>query len=157
MTPLDKLKQLLREEQLRKYPSVPENYHRAIKLTDKTANGLTKCVSEYLRLKGYWCERTGNEGRVIDTRKTYTDVIGQQKTIGSVKRIKSSGALGTSDLKAIINGQFIAIEIKIGKDRMSDSQKKYQEQVESAGGVYVVVKSFDQFVEWLNSLMNGNQ
>ena len=37
------------------------------------------------------------------------------------------------------------IEIKYGKDRQSDDQIRYQEMIEKAGGIYIIVKNFDDF------------
>ena len=147
MTALDQLKKLKQDQIKANYPSVPEYALPKPDYNDNSANSLTKCVLDYLVLLGHFCERTGNEGRVIDGRKTYTDVLGRQKTIGSVKRIKSSGTKGTSDLKAVINGRMVAIEIKYGKDRQSEAQKDYQAMIERAGGEYWIVKNFEQFFD----------
>jgi len=146
MTALEKLRQLKLGKTRELYPNVPEIAIPKTEYNDRSANGLTRCVLDYLLLSGHFCERTGNEGRVIDGRKTYTDVIGRQKTIGTVKRIKSSGTKGTSDLKAVINGRMVAIEIKYGADRQSQHQKDYQAMVENAGGTYWIVKNFEQFL-----------
>jgi len=146
MQPLEKLRQLKLAKTREMYPNVPEIALPKTEYNDRSANGLTRCVLDYLLLSGHFCERTGNEGRVIDGRKTYTDVIGRQKTIGTVKRIKSSGTKGTSDLKAVINGRMVAIEIKYGADRQSQHQKDYQAMVEKAGGTYWIVKNFEQFL-----------
>jgi hypothetical protein len=146
MTALEKLRQLKLAKTKEMYPNVPDIALPKTEYNDRSANGLTRCVLDYLLLSGHFCERTGNEGRVIDGRKTYTDVIGRQKTIGTVKRIKSSGTKGTSDLKAVINGRMVAIEIKFGADRQSQHQKDYQAMVEKAGGTYWIVKNFEQFL-----------
>jgi hypothetical protein len=146
MTALEKLRQLKLSKTREMYPNVPDIALPKTEYNEKSANGLTRCVLDYLLLSGHFCERTGNEGRVIDGRKTYTDVIGRQKTIGTVKRIKSSGTKGTSDLKAVINGRMVAIEIKFGADRQSQHQKDYQAMVENAGGTYWIVKNFEQFL-----------
>jgi hypothetical protein len=146
MSSLEQLRQLKLAKTREMYPNVPDIALPKTEYNDKSANGLTRCVLDYLLLSGHFCERTGNEGRVIDGRKTYTDVIGRQKTIGTVKRIKSSGTKGTSDLKAVINGRMVAIEIKFGADRQSQHQKDYQAMVEKAGGTYWIVKNFEQFL-----------
>lgn len=145
MKPLEILKQLKLKQLRSEFPSVPEYAIKQPKYSDKSANGLTHCIVDFLNLSGHLAERHSNEGRVIDGRKTYTDVIGQTKTIGSIKRIYSSNVNGTSDIKATINGKMVAIEVKYGQDRQSEAQKKYQERVESAGGQYWIAKTFDQF------------
>jgi hypothetical protein len=147
MKPIEILKQLKLAKTKELYPNVPDIALPKIEYNDRSANGLTKCVLDFLLLSGHFCERTGNEGRVIDGRKTYTDVIGRQKTIGTVKRIKSSGTKGTSDLKAVLYGRMIAIEIKFGSDRQSQAQKDYQAMIERAGGQYWIVKTFEDFYD----------
>jgi hypothetical protein len=44
----------------------------------------------------------------------------------------------------------VKIEIKYGKDRQSEAQIRYQEMIEKAGGTYLIVKSFDDFIEWFD-------
>lgn len=156
MKPLEILKQLKLNQIRQEYPSLPEHAIKHPKYSDKSANDLTKAIIDFLNLSGHLAERHSNEGRVIDGRKTYTDVIGQTKTIGSLKRIYSSNVNGTSDLKAVINGKMIAIEIKFGKDRQSEKQKEYQKRVENAGGEYWIAKTFDQFYETYLDYLNRN-
>ena len=146
MTSLQELTKLYIEDHKIRYPSLPDYARVSPKYTDKTANGLTKCIIDWCLLTGNFAERTSNEGRVIDGRKTYKDAIGQTKTIGTIKRIPSSGTKGTSDIKAIIGGKMVAVEVKIGKDRQSEVQKEYQMKVEQAGGLYWIVTNFEDFM-----------
>ena len=132
----------------KRYPNVPYLAPRTYR--DDTTNSLTKCVVDFLKLEGLFCERTGNEGRVIDNRKQFTDVIGRVRMIGNIQRIKGSGMKGTSDLKSIIQGRFIAIEIKCTatSDRQSQVQQLYKEEVEKSGGIYLLVPDFESFLKW---------
>jgi len=147
------LRELFLIENRRKYPAIPDNYRVVPKFEDKTTNGLTRCVLTFLKLKCHHCERTGNEGRIIDDRQIVTDVIGRQRVIGSIKRIKGSGTRGTSDLKAVIGGRFVAIEIKCSAtgDKQRPAQIQYQAEVEQAGGIYIIASSFPQFFNWYQS------
>jgi len=142
------LSDLFLKENIHKYPSLP--YRTIPKWNDKTTNGLTRCIIDFLRLSGYHAERTGNEGRVIDNRQTVTDVLGRQRVIGTIQRVHGSGMKGTSDIKAIIHGLFVAIEVKCSAthDRQRPAQHEYQKQVEAAGGMYVIATSFPQFFQW---------
>jgi hypothetical protein len=149
MKALDRLKELNLAKQVKDHPNYPVAYMIPYKPKPNSTNGLTRCVDDLINLSGYFCERTGNEGRVIDSRNTYTDVVGFKKTIGSITRIKGQGTNGTSDLKAVIKGQMIAIEIKFGKDRQSEAQKDYQEKIEKSGGIYLIVKDLDVFYDWM--------
>jgi len=152
-TALSHLKDLCLAEHRKRFPEWPEHYHNAPSFQAKTTNGLSRCIIHFLKLKGHHIERTGNEGRIIDTRQVVTDVIGKQRVIGSLTRIKGSGTKGTSDLKAVINGRFVAIEVKNGNtsDRQSNVQKLYQLGVERSGGIYIIASSLGQFVSWYYS------
>ena len=144
MKALDILKNLKIEEHKKKFPSIPEYAIPKPKYSDTTANGLTKCIIDFVNMKGYLAERTNTMGRVIDGRKTYTDAIGQKKTIGSMKYIPSTGMVGSSDIKVYINGKIIAVEVKM-KDKQSEAQKQYQLRIEQAGGQYWIVRNFEEF------------
>jgi hypothetical protein len=50
----------------------------------------------------------------------------------------------------------VKIEVKIGKDRQSDAQKRYQENIEKAGGTYYIAKNFDDFVDFFNEFVSTN-
>lgn len=39
------------------------------------------------------------------------------------------------------------MELKCGKNRQTENQRKYQEHVETHGGKYVVIRSIDEFIE----------
>jgi len=146
-----KLLESLADEAARnRYPNTPPQYLAPRKFEDKTANGLTKCVIEFIRLNGGQAERTSNTGRRIDTQITFCDVIGCQRTIGGTHWINGSGTNGTADISSTILGKSVKIEIKIGADRQSETQKLYQKSIEQAGGIYIVASSFEQFLTWYN-------
>jgi hypothetical protein len=145
MTPLQTLKHLKQEEQRKLYPNVPDHGMKPVKYEDKTANGLTKCILDFLNLSGHFAERINTIGRMIDNRKTYTDIIGRTKTIGSAKYIPTTGTKGSSDISATINGKSVKIEVKIGSDRQSEAQKEYQKRTEKSGGIYLIAKDFQSF------------
>jgi hypothetical protein len=62
--------------------------------------------------------------------------------------LKAMGLVaGVADLAWITpSGRFIGIEFKVGADKQSEAQKSYQKAIESAGGIYVVVTSFEEFL-----------
>ena len=134
------------QEKQKRYAGQPYLTRPEFKVT--TANGLTAAIIAFLRLKGQQAERINSTGRPIDNRQTYTDVLGHRKTIGSIKWIKGTGTRGTADISATIHGRSVKIEVKIGRDFQSDHQKEYQKQVEAAGGIYFIARTFDQFHAW---------
>ena len=141
-----------------RYPSVPEHAIPPPKYADGTANGLTKCVIDFILLNGYQAERINSMGRQVDNTKTSTDVLGRIRTIGSIGWIKGTGKNGTADISATIKGRSVKIEVKCKatKDNyQSAEQKAYQLQIERAGGVYVIARDFRSFRGWYNNFIQS--
>ena len=136
-----------------KYPSMPPHCIALIKHSDKDTNSLTRCVLDWLKFEGWQSERISTTGKYIDSREQITDVVGRTRTIGSGKYIPGQGTKGSADISATIRGRSVKIEIKFGRDIQSEAQKKYQEQIEAAGGTYIIVKDFDQFVIWYDEFI----
>ena len=60
-----------------------------------------------------------------------------------------------SDAEGPVNGKFLSLELKIGKDKQRDSQKKRQIEVENSGGIYYLCKwvDFEQFQKEIQQLI----
>jgi hypothetical protein len=147
MKPIEHLRQLKLSKTKELYPNVPDIALPKIEYNDRSANGLTKCVVDFLNLSGHQAERINTMGRMIDNRKQVTDVIGRTKTIGSAKYIPTTGTKGSADISATIYGGSVKIEVKYGADRQSQAQKDYQAMIERAGGQYWIVKTFEDFYD----------
>ena len=129
-----------------KQTSMRPDYVPKEAFSDKTANKLTKAIITFIKLHGGQAERISNMGRYIDDSKVVSDVLGRTYKIGTGKYIKGSGTNGTADISATINGKSVKIEVKIGADRQSEAQKKYQADIERAGGVYFISKTWEDFL-----------
>jgi hypothetical protein len=127
--------------------TMPPDYVPKDKFTDKTANGLTKAIVTFLNLSGHQGERISTTGRMLDNTKVVKDALGFSRKIGSVNWIKGTGTNGSADISATIKGKSVKIEVKIGKDRQSEAQKVYQQNIERAGGIYMIAKTWDGFYE----------
>lgn len=132
---------------------MPTDYVVRTKYIDTTANGLTKCVIDYINFIGGQAERISNTGRYIDESRIVTDVLGNRKKIGTGKYIKGTGTNGTADISATFKGKSIKIEIKMN-DKQSEVQKEYQQAIERAGGIYFICHTFDEFLEKFNTFVN---
>lgn len=124
-----------------------------------STNGLTKCIEDYINLLGGLAERTGNQGTAKVNKVKLAS--GYDKIV-SVDYIPSQGRKGTADIhgsfkpKGMRFGVALAIEVKYGKDRMSEAQKKYKKDFEDAGGVYIIAKNFEDFFIEFNEIFNIN-
>jgi hypothetical protein len=142
------LEKLADEAARQKYPNTPPQWLAPRRFRDDSANGLTKCILTFLRIKGHQAERINSTGRIVDKRKTFTDVVGRRRTIGQYEWVYGTGTRGTADISATIAGKSVKIEVKIGSDRQSQAQHEYQKAVEQAGGIYFIATSFEQFYQW---------
>ena len=56
---------------------------------------------------------------------------------------------GVSDILAVFKGKFIAIEIKIGKDHLSEEQIGFIKNILHVGGIAFIAKDFEDFLsQW---------
>lgn len=148
MKGLKELSRLDLEARRKQYPNVPDHALGSAKFSDKTANGLTKAIIRYLQLCGHTAWRQSSEGRYRPGVRV-TDVLGRVRQMkGTFLPGQNNGA---SDVAALVNGRFFAIEVKM-RDKQSDAQKDYQRRIELSGGVYIIARSFDDFLTQFNNL-----
>jgi len=76
------------------------------KYSDKNEKGLVKCITDFLKFEGHQAERINNKGTRVDERVVVENVIGQMKTIGSVRWNYSQQERGTADVSATIKKRF---------------------------------------------------
>ena len=63
-----------------------------------------------------------------------------------------TGKKGCPDICGVMNGKFIGIEVKIGKNKLSPFQKQAQEDIERSGGIYVTAYSLDNVENLIKQL-----
>lgn len=130
------------------YPSLPERAYAFSSWKDTSANELTKSVIRFLNLNGWQAERINTMGTYRQGKKIQ---VGENIRQTPGQYVPTTGTKGSADISATIKGRSVKIEIKYRKDRLSPDQVRYGEQVERAGGIYMVARSMDQFIEWYDS------
>jgi hypothetical protein len=150
-----RLQELNIERSRKVAPTMPDAYRPSKKYTDKTANGLTKCIIDFINNSGYQAERISVTGRYVDTSITFTDVVGFKRKVGTGTWLPSSMKKGSADISATIKGKSVKIEVKIGADKMSSAQFEYQAAIQKAGGIYYVAKDFDSFLNWFDNMFSN--
>lgn len=152
-----RLKAALTAAERRKHPQYPEHLQIPIKMPASltTANGLQNAIVRWCQAHGYQAERVNVMGIPIDNRKIVTDVVGFQRQIGSIEYRPSGSTKGSADVHASLplrgsNGYAVSckFEVKIGKDRQSEYQKGYEQDVINSGGVYILIRTLNDFLEW---------
>jgi Holliday junction resolvase len=126
-------------EKAKRYPTVPAHALPRSRYKTATANGLTRAIIQWLTLNGCYAVRVSSAGRYLPSSKKF---------------IPSTTRRGTADIHAVIGGRHVSIEVKIGRDRMSEAQEKAKTEIERAGGLFLVARDFDSFIEWYNTIKN---
>jgi hypothetical protein len=108
------------------------------------ANHLTRQVIEFIENQGGTARRVNVTG-IPDGKGGYKK--------GGMKR-------GFEDIDAVVpvtlsNGEKfglkVAIEVKIGRDRQSPYQRARQREIEAAGGIYLIARRLENFIEDLKT------
>ena len=153
MTWKEQLRTLKLNDLKRKYPAAYEasggEDYILKPMSDKTANGLTKCIIDWITLKGGYANRINTQGQArVNKIPRYNILTGKTEYRDSVTWTPSTTRIGTPDIDAIIKGKAVKIEVKIGKDKLSEAQKKHLEDIARAGGMYFVARDMESFVNW---------
>lgn len=131
-----------------KHPTIPDKVFAKKQFRDDTANGLTKCIITFIKFNGGQAERINTTGRLIKSNLRCLGEKDHRMAYMSSKWIPGTSTRGSADISATINGMSVKIEVKIGKDRQSEDQKRYQEAIEKAGGLYFIARDFPSFKVW---------
>ncbi|NDU95246.1 VRR-NUC domain-containing protein [Spirosoma terrae] len=116
-----------------KYANVPRFALVKSRYTDKSANDLTTAVVDYLNLSGFFATRLASTG---------TFRADLQKYVPSRQRS------GLPDVMAVVDGRSVFIEVKVGKDRLSEEQREAINDLENAGASVFVAGDFQGFYDW---------
>jgi penicillin-binding protein-related factor A (putative recombinase) len=69
-------------------------------------------------------------------------------------RFRSAPKKGVADVLGLYRGKFMAIEVKIGKDRLSLEQEGFLRNIEHYGGLVFVAKDFESFEYWFSHILD---
>lgn len=97
----------------------------------KASADLTNQVINHIYRAGGYAWRASSVG-VFDTKQMH---------------FRASAKKGVSDVLACYKGILVAIEVKIGKDTLSDEQKGFMRNIEHAGGYAIVATDPEAFRE----------
>ncbi len=112
--------------------------------TDRTSNGLTNCIIDWINLSGGTANRINTQGQV--RKEKIQLAFGNTREI--VRFTPSTTRKGTADIHAVMKGLHLSIEVKTGEDEQSPEQLREQARIEAAGGLYFVAKDMESFVNW---------
>ncbi len=163
LTPQDRqtlrvLYSMMATDNRRKHPDNP--YPLAPKPYDvRKTSQLEGAICKLLHLYGYnSARRTHVVGRQLEPdRVTYNIITGRRQTLDKGRYIPTTGRKGEADIHANIilkdgTPRSLAIEVKnqYSNDRMRPEQVKYKEDFEADGGLYIVVRSITEAMEFVD-------
>ena len=103
------------------------------------ASELTNQVIDFIYRSGGYAWRASSTG-------IYDDKL---------QRFRLAPKKGVSDVLGCYRGRLLAIEVKIGKDRLSPEQQGFLKNVEHHGGSVFVARDFSSFQEWFNRVIHN--
>lgn len=107
-------------------------------MKEETANQITRNVLRIVNLHpGCVAYRINNVG-------IYDEAKGVHRRANTEK--------GIPDVLGVIKGRFLAVEVKAGRDKMSEDQLKRKFEIEKAGGIYIEARSTDGFIKEFESI-----
>jgi hypothetical protein len=126
-----------------------------------TANGIQSLITNYLTWMGHFANRTNNQGQARKKEVEKFNIMSgklEKITIG-VQYTKSHSQKGMQDVDCNLvhpkhpYGIPWKIEVKAGKDKLSDDQRKFAARVTKTGAVHSVVTSDESFFSQYDGLM----
>lgn len=102
----------------------------------ETANSLTRRIVAHIQDNGYFATRLQSTGMYREDLEKY--VPSQQRA-------------GMPDVFAVVEGRAVFVEVKAGKDRLSDGQKQTIAALKGAGAWVCVAQDFQGFVDWFTA------
>lgn len=107
-----------------------------------TANGLTRQIVAHIRANGMFATRLNSTGLYREGLKKY---------------VPSQQVVGLPDILGIADeGRAFFVEVKAGKDKLSEVQKATIEALISSGARVFIAHDFEGFKTWFIAHFSGN-
>jgi hypothetical protein len=145
MKPLAILNAMIYIRKVRASGTMPVRYVLKPSFKQNGSNETEKSIVAFIEEMGGIAERTKVMGRKVGHDVVQADVMGKVTQVSKARWIRSTGKKGSADVHATYKGKSYSIEVKYGKDRMSDYQRNYASKFEKAGGIYMIAKDFDSW------------
>lgn len=129
-TALQRLTKLDLESRQAAHPDVPAFAIVKRKFSDATANGLTRAIVRCFELHYPFATRVASTGSYRADLKQF--IASQQRA-------------GIPDVFAVIEGHAVFVEVKIGRDRLSNVQKETIAALISSGATVYCAHTFEGF------------
>lgn len=126
------------------------HYQAPLPVDPGTHSGLVKFMVNYINWVGGNARSHNVVARASDV--TVTEESGNKFTD---KRYTKSSKKGIADVQGTLKGKSLQLDAKIGKDKPSEHQLKEQVKQRKADGIYEFMKTPEQFIDFIDSLLYG--
>lgn len=107
----------------------------------ESANRITANVKRIINsTPGCVCYRVNNTGIWDEKKKLFR---------------RAHTEKGLPDVWAIVRGRACCVEVKAGRDKLSEDQLKRKFEIERAGGLFYEARSTDGFSVWFTGILKG--
>ena len=83
---------------------------------------------------------------------TYKGIFHYRNNSGAFKTESGGfyrmGMAGAPDIICVVEGVYVGLEIKDVKGKLNENQILFKERLEKAGGIYLVIRSIDEVIEY---------
>ena len=120
-----------------------------------TTNNITRGVINFLTVRGHYAFRVNTTGIWDPTKQILrrsTTPAGASDVVACLKLPAPYMVKTAEGHKYLTAGLFLAVEIKnkFTRDKMRPDQEVFAANVRAAGGIYLVVKRYEDFIAWYN-------
>jgi hypothetical protein len=115
-------------------------------LHENSASQIERCIIAYIKL-------------ITKCTAWKVGVKGTPRKIkGKMVMTNSGDTVGVADVHALINGRYLAVEVKFSKgDKQSPAQVRWEKRVIDSGGSYIIVRNFTDFIPKFKAWYSGEQ
>jgi hypothetical protein len=114
-------------------PNFPARYIPNSRYNDRDANGLIRCLVDYLNFSGHFATHLGSTGAY---RVNWQRLVSWQQQVE------------LPDVFAVVGGRAMLIEVKHGKDQLSEARKRTIFELQKAGALIYIAHEFESFYYW---------
>ncbi len=104
----------------------------------ETANALTRRIVTHIRQHGGFASRISSTGTYREDLKKF---------------VSSQQVSGLPDVMAVVSGRAVFVEVKVGRDVLSEVQKQTISGLIAAGAAVYLARDFESFTAWFTTLL----
>jgi hypothetical protein len=135
---MSELENMTQDERAKRYFESARSY----KTNDRLKSPTNALTAQIIR----WFHSAGGTARRVNVQGTFDNKKGKWRPSGMRRGFEDVDGTFPLVINGVTIGIKIACEVKLGKDVMSEDQLIRKEELEAAGGIYIVSKTIDQTI-----------